>query len=76
MMGTWGSLSMITASTTNFGGLLTVRILIGVVEASFMPCVYLYYSLFYTRKELGLRTAAWGFTGFIAVRPTPLFILR
>ncbi|EED24561.1 vitamin H transporter, putative [Talaromyces stipitatus ATCC 10500] len=66
MMGTWGSLSMITASTKNFGGLLTVRILIGVVEASFMPCVYLYYSLFYTRKELALRTAAWGFTGFIA----------
>ncbi|RAO65926.1 uncharacterized protein BHQ10_001938 [Talaromyces amestolkiae] len=66
MMGIWGSLSMITASTTNFGGLLAVRVLIGVVEASFMPCVYLYYSLFYTRKELGLRTAAWGFTGFIA----------
>ncbi|KAH8691990.1 putative vitamin H transporter [Talaromyces proteolyticus] len=66
MMGTWGALSTITASTTNFGGLLTVRILIGIVEASFMPCVYLYYSLFYTRKELALRTAAWGFTGFIA----------
>lgn len=67
MMGTWGALSMITASTKNFGGLLGVRIIIGIVEASYMPCVYLYYSLFYTRKELALRTAAWGFTGFIAV---------
>lgn len=69
MMGCWGTLSMITAATKNFGGLLAVRILIGIVEASFMPCVYLYYSLFYKRKELALRTAAWGFTGFIAVRP-------
>jgi MFS family permease len=58
---------MITASTTNFGGLVALRVLIGVVEASFMPCVYLYYTLFYKRKELALRSAAWGFTGFIAV---------
>lgn len=73
MMGTWGSLSMITTASKNFGGLLAIRILIGVVEASFMPCVYLYYSFFYTRKELALRTAAWGFTGFIAVRLCPCY---
>ena len=40
---------------TNFGGLVTVRVLLGLVEGPMPPCIVCYLSGFYTRKELALR---------------------
>ncbi|RYP27642.1 hypothetical protein DL767_007572 [Monosporascus sp. MG133] len=53
----WGVISAATAEVTNFGGLLAIRFFLGFVEAAYFPgCLY-YLSCWYTRKELGLRTA-------------------
>ncbi|KAH9906848.1 major facilitator superfamily domain-containing protein [Xylariomycetidae sp. FL2044] len=53
----WGVISAATAGVTNFGGLIAVRFFLGFVEAAYFPgCLY-YLSCWYTRKELGLRTA-------------------
>lgn len=66
IMGAWGTLAMASAAATNFGGILACRILMGAVEAGFLPCAMFYCSLFYTRKELALRISAFGMMGFIA----------
>ncbi|KAI5927454.1 major facilitator superfamily domain-containing protein [Camillea tinctor] len=53
----WGIISALTAAVTNYGGLIAVRFFLGFVEAAYFPgCLY-YLSCWYTRKELGLRTA-------------------
>ncbi|KAH8671281.1 major facilitator superfamily domain-containing protein [Xylariales sp. PMI_506] len=53
----WGTISAATAAVKNFGGLIAVRFFLGFVEAAYFPgCLY-YLSCWYTRKELGLRTA-------------------
>ncbi|ORY68702.1 major facilitator superfamily domain-containing protein [Pseudomassariella vexata] len=53
----WGVISASTAAVKNFGGLIAVRFFLGFVEAAYFPgCLY-YLSCWYTRKELGLRTA-------------------
>lgn len=38
----WGAMSMIQAATHSFGGILAVRLLIGIFEAAFSPGVALY----------------------------------
>ncbi|KAI1353541.1 major facilitator superfamily domain-containing protein [Xylaria sp. FL0043] len=56
-MAIWGVISASTAAVKNFSGLLAVRFFLGFVEAVYFPgCLY-YLSCWYTRKELGLRTA-------------------
>ncbi|KAI2623781.1 major facilitator superfamily domain-containing protein [Xylaria nigripes] len=56
-MALWGVISASTAAVTTYGGLLAVRFFLGFVEAVYFPgCLY-YLSCWYTRKELGLRTA-------------------
>jgi len=53
----WGVISAATAGTQSFGGLIACRFMLGFVEAAYFPgCLY-YLSCWYTRKELGLRTA-------------------
>ncbi|KAJ5217865.1 MFS transporter [Penicillium citrinum] len=53
----WGTISAATAATKSFGGLLACRFILGFVEAAYFPgCLYLL-SAWYTRKELGKRTA-------------------
>ncbi|KAL2073286.1 hypothetical protein VTL71DRAFT_10610 [Oculimacula yallundae] len=53
----WGIISTATAGCTNFGGLIACRFFLGFVEAAYFPgCLY-YLSCWYTRKELGFRTA-------------------
>jgi len=53
----WGVISAATAGVHNFGGLIAIRFFLGFVEAAYFPgCLY-YLSCWYTRKELGLRTA-------------------
>lgn len=63
----WGACTMGAAGTTNFGGILTTRIFMGFFEAAYKPCEVYYLSLFYTRKEIGLRNAWTGQMGFLAV---------
>lgn len=70
----WGALSMIQAACENFGGMLTLRLLIGASEAGFFAGVIFYLTLFYTRDELALRISLFfgsalvsaAFTGLIA----------
>ncbi|KAJ9297181.1 hypothetical protein DTO271G3_4474 [Paecilomyces variotii] len=53
----WGIISTATAGAQSYGGLVAVRFFLGFVEAAYFPgCLY-FLSAWYTRKELGLRTA-------------------
>lgn len=54
---TWGLISACTGAVHSFGGLIAVRFMLGFIEAAYFPgCLY-FLSCWYTRKELGLRTA-------------------
>lgn len=53
----WGLLSISTGLTQGFWGALTSRFLLGFVEAAFFPSAIFMLSKWYTRKELGSRTA-------------------
>ncbi|KAF7128534.1 hypothetical protein CNMCM5793_003322 [Aspergillus hiratsukae] len=54
----WGIISTATAGAQNFAGLVVTRFFLGFVEAAYFPgCLY-FLSAWYTRKELGFRTAA------------------
>ena len=55
MMLGFGSCSLLTAAVTNFGGLFTLRILLGVFESPMLPSIVYYLSSFYTRGELARR---------------------
>ncbi|KAJ3512418.1 hypothetical protein NMY22_g15336 [Coprinellus aureogranulatus] len=61
----WGISSTLMATSLNFAGLVVCRLAIGVFEAGFGPAIPLYFSLFYTKAEMGLRMAYW--FGFAAV---------
>ncbi|GAD97682.1 MFS transporter [Paecilomyces variotii No. 5] len=53
----WGIISTATAGAQSYSGLVAVRFFLGFVEAAYFPgCLY-FLSAWYTRKELGLRTA-------------------
>ncbi|PYH49411.1 putative MFS transporter [Aspergillus saccharolyticus JOP 1030-1] len=54
----WGIISTCTAGAQSYAGLVVVRFFLGFVEAAYFPgCLY-FLSAWYTRKELGFRTAA------------------
>ncbi|KAF9887420.1 hypothetical protein FE257_010275 [Aspergillus nanangensis] len=54
----WGIISTATAAAQSFAGLVVIRFFLGFVEAAYFPgCLY-FLSAWYTRKELGFRTAA------------------
>jgi len=61
----WGLTSTLMSTGFDFGGLMAARIFLGIFEAGFGPAIPLYFSLFYTKKEMGLRMAYW--FGFAAV---------
>jgi len=53
----WGVISAATAGAQTYGGLIAIRFFLGFVEAAYFPgCLY-FLSAWYTRKELGFRTA-------------------
>ncbi|KAF1811814.1 pantothenate transporter liz1 [Eremomyces bilateralis CBS 781.70] len=53
----WGLVSTLTGTVNSYGGLVAVRFALGFVEAAYFPgCLY-FLSCWYTRKELGFRTA-------------------
>ncbi|KAL4241993.1 MFS transporter superfamily protein [Abortiporus biennis] len=53
----WGVISLLTGVTNNFVGALLTRFFLGFVEAAFFPGALFLLSKWYTRKELGVRTA-------------------
>jgi MFS family permease len=55
----WGAVVALTAACTNFGGLMTVRILLGVAEATITPAFMFITSTWYTRDEIPTRTGLW-----------------
>ncbi|KAI6019896.1 major facilitator superfamily domain-containing protein [Pisolithus orientalis] len=58
-------LTVLQASAFNLGGIIVCRIGLGVFEAGFGPAIPVYFSLFYTKNELGLRLGYW--FGFAAI---------
>ena len=64
----WGAILSCTVACTNFGGIATVRFLLGMLEASVTPGFVLITSQWYTKKEQGFRTSIWfSFNGFANV---------
>ncbi|KAJ6508262.1 MFS general substrate transporter [Mycena sanguinolenta] len=53
----WGLTSLLTGKTTNYGGIIAVRIFIGLPEAAFYPGAIYLLSRWYTKKELAFRSA-------------------
>ncbi|GJN71820.1 MFS transporter [Purpureocillium lilacinum] len=57
MMFTFGTMTLCTAATQNFGGIFAVRWFLGMAEAAFFPMVIYYLTTFYRRGELARRLA-------------------
>ena len=53
----WGVISAVTAEAKSYGGLIAIRFFLGFVEAAYFPGCLFFLSSWYTRKELGFRTA-------------------
>ncbi|KAF5521878.1 putative transporter [Colletotrichum aenigma] len=53
----WSVVTIGTAFTKRFGDLVAVRLLLGLCEAGFFPCLSLYITMVYKREEQGLRLA-------------------
>ncbi|RAH42893.1 putative MFS transporter [Aspergillus brunneoviolaceus CBS 621.78] len=70
----WGILATLTGITQSYGGLIACRVLLGVVEAGLFPGLMTYLTLFYSKREIALRTgylfssaaAAGAFGGLLA----------
>ncbi|KAH8171278.1 major facilitator superfamily protein [Sarocladium implicatum] len=56
-MAAWGVLCAATGATQSFSGLAATRFLLGFTEAAYFPGCMLCLTVWYTRKELALRTA-------------------
>ena len=64
----WGVTLSCTAATSNFAGIASVRLILGMFEAAVTPGFVLFTSQWYTKKEQGLRTGIWfSFNGFANV---------
>ena len=57
VMVVWGTISAATAAAQSYGGLIAIRFFLGFVEAAYFPGCLFFLSSWYTRKELGFRTA-------------------
>lgn len=55
----WGAVVGLTAACSSFGGLITVRFLLGVAEATISPALMFITSTWYTRDEIPIRTGIW-----------------
>ena len=56
---TWGSIMLFHAPCVNFGGLLTVRFLLGFIEVGAAPVVIYILGSWYSREEQTSRIAIW-----------------
>lgn len=52
----WGVIATLTGITQNYGDLIACRVLLGVVEAGLFPGFMVYLSIFYSKREMALRT--------------------
>ncbi|KAH8881097.1 MFS general substrate transporter [Thozetella sp. PMI_491] len=57
MMLVYGSMTLLTITATNFGGLFALRWFVGMGESAFFPLVIYYQTTFYRRGELARRLA-------------------
>ncbi|KAK5716670.1 hypothetical protein LTR15_009562 [Elasticomyces elasticus] len=57
MMFTFGLMTLCTVGVSNFGGLVTLRVILGAAESAFFPLVIYYQTQFYRRGELARRLA-------------------
>ncbi|KAL4810687.1 major facilitator superfamily domain-containing protein [Aspergillus unguis] len=55
----WGTVVALTAACTNYMGLLAVRFLLGVAEATITPAFMFITTTWYTRDEIPVRTGIW-----------------
>lgn len=55
----WGIVLTTHAAVSNYGGLLTVRFLLGVFEATVTPSFVIITSMWYRQTEQGRRTGYW-----------------
>lgn len=55
----WGTVVALTAACHSFGGLMTVRFLLGVAEATITPGFMFLTSTWYTRDEMPTRVGTW-----------------
>lgn len=53
----WGIIAMLMAATTNFAGLLVLRLIMGCFEAPIFPCITTLVGMWYTKAEQPTRTA-------------------
>ncbi|CCL99558.1 uncharacterized protein FIBRA_01576 [Fibroporia radiculosa] len=75
LMFVWGVAMTLHGIVDNYGGLVGLRILLGLAEAGLYPGIVYYLSCWYKRSELGTRVAifftsatiAGAFSGFLAV---------
>jgi len=65
IMVSWGIITVCTAAVTTYGGLLAVRIFLGLAEAGFFPGVMMYLCFWYKPEERATRMAI--FASSIAV---------
>ncbi|KXJ93639.1 alternative sulfate transporter [Microdochium bolleyi] len=62
----WGMIGTFQAFITNRGSYFATRFLLGFFEAGYIPGSMLTMSLFYTRKEIALRTAVFYFGNYFS----------
>ncbi|GFZ49961.1 hypothetical protein JCM24511_07364 [Saitozyma sp. JCM 24511] len=70
----WGLVTMLSGFTQNFGGAFAARFCLGICEAGFFPAAMMIVSMWYPRKEIQKRVAAFyaigilsgSFTGLLA----------
>lgn len=55
----WGIVVALTATCTSFGGLMTLRFLLGVAESTITPSFMFLTSTWYTRDEMPTRLGIW-----------------
>jgi sugar phosphate permease len=51
----WGIIATLTGLAQNYAGLIVCRLLLGAAEGGLFPGMAIYLTLFYSKKELGLR---------------------
>ncbi|PYI07341.1 MFS general substrate transporter [Aspergillus sclerotiicarbonarius CBS 121057] len=57
LMFSFGSFTLLSSATSNFGGMFALRWFLGMSEAAFFPLVIYYLTTFYRRAELARRLA-------------------
>lgn len=52
---TWGIVSTLTGIVQGYGGLIAVRLIMGLLEAGLFPGLVTYLTMFYSRDQLAVR---------------------